>query len=141
MEMKETFVRAPFHADHVGSFLRPKAIKDARKAFFNGEIDQATLTAIEDEEIEKLVQKEIEVGLKSITDGEFRREYWHLDFLAGLKGVDWFEAEYVNRFKGPSPKNKAIKIVDKIDFDNHYMIEHFQFLKETVEKHGDGTQV
>lgn len=137
----KTSIKAPFYADHVGSFLRTKVIKEARKAFQNGDISQNKLTAIEDEEIEKLVQKQIELGLKSITDGEFRREYWHLDFLAGLKGVDWFEAEYVNRFKGPSPKNKAIKIVDKIDFDNHYMIEHFQFLKETVEKHGDGTQV
>ena len=136
-----TSVRAPFYADHVGSFLRTKAIKDARIAFQNGEIDQEKLTAIENEEIEKLVQKQIEVGLKSITDGEFRREYWHLDFLAGLVGVDWFEAEYVNRFKGPSPKNKAIKIVGKIDFDNHYMLEHFKFLKETVEKYGDGTQI
>lgn len=137
----KTSVRAPFYADHVGSFLRTKAIKDARIAFQNGEIDQEKLTAIENEEIEKLVQKQIEVGLKSITDGEFRREYWHLDFLAGLVGVDWFEAEYVNRFKGPSPKNKAIKIVGKIDFDNHYMLEHFKFLKETVEKYGDGTQI
>lgn len=141
MEMKETFVRAPFHADHVGSFLRPKAIKDARKAFFNGEIDQATLTAIEDEEIEKLVQKEIEVGLKSITDGEFRREYWHLDFLAGLDGVEWLEAEYANKFKGSSPKNKAIKLVGKVDFSSHPMLEHFRFLKTMVEKYGDGTQV
>lgn len=123
----KTSIKAPFYADHVGSFLRTKVIKEARKAFQNGDISQNKLTAIEDEEIEKLVQKQIELGLKSITDGEFRREYWHLDFLAGLKGVDWFEAEYVNRFKGPSPKNKAIKIVDKIDFDNHYMIEHFQF--------------
>lgn len=137
----KTSVRAPFYADHVGSFLRTKAIKDARIAFQNGEIDQEKLTAIENEEIEKLVQKQIEVGLKSITDGEFRREYWHLDFLAGLVGVDWFEAEYVNRFKGPSPKNKAIKIVGKIDFDNHYMLEHFKFLKETVEKYGDGTRI
>ena len=106
-------VKAPFYADHVGSFLRTDAIKNARQAFFNGEIEKDELTRVEDEEIEKLVQKQIEVGLKSITDGEFRREYWHLDFLAGLEGVDWFEAEYENRFKGPSPKIKPLKLPEK----------------------------
>lgn len=136
-----TSIKAPFHADHVGSFLRTQAIKKAREAFFNGEIDQATLTTVENQEIETLVQKEIEVGLQSITDGEFRREYWHLDFLAGLEGVDWYEAEYANRFKGVSPKNKSIQLVGKIDFNNHYMLEHFTFLKDTVEKYGDGSQI
>ena len=92
--------KLPLKADHVGSFLRTEPIKEARKAFANGEIDQAALTAIEDQEITKLVQKEIEVGLKAITDGEFRRAWWHLDFLAGLEGVELFETEYVSNFKG-----------------------------------------
>jgi len=139
--MTTALVKAPFKADHVGSFLRTEAIKEARKAYENGEIDQASLTAVEDKEIEKLVQKEIEAGLKSITDGEFRRAYWHLDFLAGLQGVELFEQEYVSNFKGAKPKNQAIKIVGKIGFDNHYMIEHFKFLRQAVEKYGDGTQV
>src|SRR5690606_17728934 len=139
--MTKTTIQAPFHADHVGSFLRTDAIKKARKAYFNGEIDKKRLTEVENEEIEKLVQKQIESGLKSITDGEFRREYWHLDFLAGLQGVDWLEAEYENRFKGPSPKNKAIKLTGQIGFDGHEMIDHFTFLKDTVEKYGDGSQV
>ncbi|MFB7302863.1 5-methyltetrahydropteroyltriglutamate--homocysteine S-methyltransferase [Heyndrickxia sporothermodurans] len=139
--MTKTLTKAPFKADHVGSFLRTEPIKEARKAFANGEIDKAALKAVEDKEIEKLVQTEIEVGLKSITDGEFRRSYWHLDFLAGLKGVELFEAEYINNFKGSQPKNNAIKIVDKIEFHNHYMLEHFKFLKDAVEKYGDGSQV
>lgn len=139
--MTKTLVKAPFRADHVGSFLRTEPIKEARKAFANGEIDTDALKAVEDAEIEKLVQKEIEVGLKSITDGEFRRSYWHLDFLAGLEGVELFEAEYINNFKGDKPKSNAIKVVGKVDFNGHYMLEHFKFLKQAVEKYGDGSQV
>ena len=136
-----TTVKAPFKADHVGSFLRTAPVKEARKAYTEGRIDQAALKQIEDQEIEKLVQKQIEVGLKSITDGEFRRSWWHLDFLAGLQGVEIFETEYVSSFKGAQTRNNAIKVVDRVDFTDHYMIEHFTFLKEAVEKYGDGTQV
>ena len=139
--MTTTLVKAPFKADHVGSFLRSDAIKEARRAYANGEIDQNALKEVEDQEIEKLVQKEIEVGLKSITDGEFRRAWWHLDFLSGLEGVEEFETEYVSQFKGAKTKNKAIKAVGKIDFNDHYMLEHFKFLKQAVEKYGDGSQV
>lgn len=139
--MTKTFIHAPFKADHVGSFLRTEAIKEARKAYENGEIDQAALRAVEDTEIEKLVQKQIEVGLHSITDGEFRRSWWHLDFLSGLEGVEQFETEYVSHFNGAKTRNNAIKVVGKVDFDHHYMLEHFTFLKEAVDKYGDGSQV
>ncbi|WP_404900424.1 5-methyltetrahydropteroyltriglutamate--homocysteine S-methyltransferase [Priestia filamentosa] len=139
--MSKTLVKAPFKADHVGSFLRTEPIKKAREAYSNGEIDKESLKAIEDQEVEKLVQKQIEVGLQSITDGEFRRSYWHLDFLAGLEGVELFETEYVSKFKGVNPKNNAIKVVNKVDFHSHYMLEHFMFLKDAVEKYGDGSQV
>ena len=139
--MTKTLLRAPFKADHVGSFLRTEPIKAARKAFANGEIDRTVLKDVENKEIEKLVQKQIEVGLKSITDGEFRRSWWHLDFLAGLHGVEFFEGQYVSAFKGAKTRNNAIKVVGKVDFDHHYMIEHFQFLKEAVARYGDGSQV
>ncbi len=139
--MTKTLVKAPFKADHVGSFLRTEPIKEARQAFLNGEIDKNALKAIENQEIEKLVQKQIEVGLKPITDGEFRRSWWHLDFLAGLEGVEFFETEYVSNFKGAKTKNDAIKVVGKVDFNSHYMLEHFKFLKEAVDKYGDGSQV
>lgn len=139
--MTTTLVKAPFKADHVGSFLRTAPIKEARTAYANGEIDQDALKAVEDQEIEKLVQKQIEVGLTSITDGEFRRAWWHLDFLSGLEGVVEFETEYISNFKGAKTKNKAIKVVGKVDFNHHYMIEHFKFLKEAVDQYGDGSQV
>lgn len=139
--MTNTLVKAPFKADHVGSFLRTSPLKEARTAYTNGEIDRAALKAVEDQEIEKLVQKQIETGLKSITDGEFRRAWWHLDFLSGLEGVEEFETEYISHFKGAKTKNKAIKVVGKVAFNDHYMLEHFTFLKEAVEKYGDGSQV
>ncbi|WP_284035426.1 5-methyltetrahydropteroyltriglutamate--homocysteine S-methyltransferase [Neobacillus sp. 114] len=139
--MTTTLVKTPFKADHVGSFLRTEPIKEARKAFANGEINAAALKVVEDQEIEKLVQNQIEAGLKSITDGEFRRSWWHLDFLAGLEGVEFFENEYISNFKGAQTRNSAIKVVGKVDFNDHYMLEHFKFLKQAVEKYGDGSQV
>ncbi|MCM3537342.1 5-methyltetrahydropteroyltriglutamate--homocysteine S-methyltransferase [Priestia endophytica] len=139
--MTKTLVKAPFKADHVGSFLRTAPLKEARTAYANGEIDKDALKAVEDKEIEKLVQKQIETGLKSITDGEFRRSWWHLDFLSGLEGVEEFETEYISQFKGAKTKNKAIRLVGKVSFNHHYMLEHFTFLKEAVEKYGDGSQV
>lgn len=77
---------APFYADHVGSILRTKAIKDAREKFQAGEITAQELREIENTEIKYIVEKQKEVGLKSITDGEFRRAWWHFDFLENLDG-------------------------------------------------------
>ncbi|WML37989.1 5-methyltetrahydropteroyltriglutamate--homocysteine S-methyltransferase [Neobacillus sp. OS1-2] len=139
--MTKTAVKAPFKADHVGSFLRTEEIKEARYACANGKINKDDLREIEDQEIEKLVQKQIEVGLSSITDGEYRRAWWHLDFLSGLEGVEEFETEYISNFQGAKTKNKAIKIVGKVDFTDHYMLEHFKFLKQAVDRYGDGSQV
>lgn len=134
-------ITLPLKADHVGSLLRTDAIKRARREFENGTITQQALTEIEDKEIVSIVKKQMEVGLKAITDGEFRRAWWHLDFLAGLHGVEEFEAEYVSNFKGAKTKNKAIKLVDQVRFEGHYMLNHFKFLQEAVEEYGDGSQV
>ncbi len=80
--------KPPFRADHVGSLLRPAALKKAREQRAKGEIDAAALKAVEDREIERVIKKQEEVGLQGITDGEFRRSWWHLDFLWGLDGVE-----------------------------------------------------
>ena len=77
-------VNPPYRCDVVGSFLRPKTIAQARVRFTCGQISKEELTAIEDAEIKKLIAKERENGLSAVTDGEFRRAYWHLDFLAAL---------------------------------------------------------
>ena len=78
----------PFRADHVGSLLRPAALKDARAKHAKGEIDAAALKAVEDREIEKVIKKQEEIGLQLATDGEFRRSWWHFDFFRGLQGVE-----------------------------------------------------
>ena len=77
----------PYRYDIVGSFLRPAYLKEARAQFANGEISKDELTAVEDKAIKELVEKEKAVGLKAVTDGEFRRRMWHLDFLEELDGV------------------------------------------------------
>lgn len=80
--------KPPFHADHVGSFLRPKALIDARSAFARGEIDRAALRAVEDEAIRDVVAFQEGLGLKAITDGEYRRTFFHTDFLMQLDGIE-----------------------------------------------------
>ena len=86
-------VLPPYRADVVGSFLRPAAVAQARAAFARGELSREALTAVEDEEIAALVKKELDNGLTAVTDGEFRRAFWHLDFLAGLKGIRHVKTE------------------------------------------------
>ena len=85
--------KPPFRADHVGSFLRPAALKDARAKREKGAITAAQLKEVEDREIEKIIKKQEEIGLQLATDGEFRRSWWHFDFLGMLDGVDLFEVE------------------------------------------------
>ena len=82
-----TRTTSPFRYDIVGSFLRPQELKEARAKFANGEITQADLTAVEDKAIINLIKQEEAAGLKAVTDGEFRRSWWHLDFFWGLNGV------------------------------------------------------
>jgi 5-methyltetrahydropteroyltriglutamate--homocysteine methyltransferase len=120
--------KPPFRADHVGSLLRPAALKEARAKRERGEIDAAALKTVEDREIEKAVRKQEEVGLKLATDGEFRRTWWHFDFFRGLKGVEMIAAPPI-KFKGVETKAEAVKIVGKVDFAGHPHIEHFKFLK------------
>ena len=98
--------KPPFRYDIVGSFLRPAALKEKREAFAAGKITAADLKAEEDKQIRSLVAQEKKVGLKAVTDGEFRRRYWHLDFLADLEGVTEVKAEHwsVAFEGGPSPR-------------------------------------
>ena len=124
--------KAPFRLDHVGSFLRPERLKEARAKFGAGEITAEELERVENEEIIALVEKEKELGLQSITDGEFRRAFWHLDFLENLDGVELVEVEHFSvQFKDKDVKPKTLRIVGKIDFsESHPFVKHFKFLKE-----------
>ena len=124
----------PFKYDVVGSFLRPDYLKKAREEFANGTIDAKQLKDVEDKAIKELVAKEKEVGLQAVTDGEFRRRYWHLDFLADLDGVEEIKADHWSvHFKGHQPKAATLKIVDKIDFGNHPFLEHFKYLNSIAQ--------
>ena len=78
----------PFRYDFVGSFLRPQALKDAKEALDNGQLSQEDYDHIVDEEVVKVVKKQKELGYHVITDGEFRRTFWHLDFMWGFEGVE-----------------------------------------------------
>ena len=124
--------KAPFRLDHVGSFLRPERLKEARAKFNDGEITAEELERVENEEIIALIEKEKELGLKSVTDGEFRRAFWHLDFLENLDGVELVEVDHFSvQFKDKDVKPKTLRIVGKVDFsEDHPFVKHFKFLKE-----------
>ena len=126
------YQKAPFRLDHVGSFLRPERLKEARAKFNDGEITVEELERVENEEIIALIEKEKELGLKSVTDGEFRRAFWHLDFLENLDGVELVEVDHFSvQFKDKDVKPKTLRIVGKVDFsENHPFVKHFKFLKE-----------
>lgn len=119
----------PFRADVVGSFLRPAAIKQARKQLQSGEIDAAQLRAVEDAEIRRVVDLQREAGLQVVTDGEFRRAWWHFDFFEGLEGVEGYDAVQGIQFNGVQTKARSIKVVSKLGFGSHPMLEDFRFLK------------
>src|SRR6476646_4074965 len=121
--------KAPFRADHVGSFLRPAALKEARAKREQGAITAAELKAVEDREIEKIIKKQEELGLKLATDGEFRRSWWHFDFLGMLDGVEVYDTDQGIQFRGVQTKAQSLRIVGKVGFSKHPMLEHFKFLK------------
>ncbi len=124
----------PFRADHVGSILRSQPLKDARSNFAAGKIDQAQLTAVEDVEIRKIVAKQEEIGLDAITDGEYRRSWWHYDFLGGLDGVELVQVDTGIVFNGVTTKAEAPRVMGKLGSKKHPHIAHFEFLKANTKK-------
>jgi 5-methyltetrahydropteroyltriglutamate--homocysteine methyltransferase len=126
--------RPPFRADHVGSLLRPDAIKEARARRASGAIGAEALRAVEDREIERVIRKQEEVGLQSVTDGEFRRSWWHLDFLWGLQGVERYEMGRGVAFAGVQTRPEGARVSGKIGFDGHPMVEHFRFLHSRTQQ-------
>src|SRR5580698_4401152 len=119
----------PFRADHVGSLLRPAVLKEARERRAKGEITADELKAVEDREIEDVIRKQEAAGLQSITDGEFRRSWWHLDFLWGLDGVERHVMDTGIAFAAVTTRNEGVRVTGKIGFTRHPMLEHFKFLK------------
>jgi 5-methyltetrahydropteroyltriglutamate--homocysteine methyltransferase len=122
--------RPPFRADHVGSLLRPAALKEAREKRATGEISAADLKAVEDREIANVIKRQEEVGLKDVTDGEFRRSWWHLDFLWGLDGVERHVMDSGVAFAAVKTRAEGLKVTGKIGFSGHPMIDHYRFVAQ-----------
>jgi 5-methyltetrahydropteroyltriglutamate--homocysteine methyltransferase len=120
--------KPPFRADHVGSLLRPAVLKEARAKHAKGEMSATDLTAVEDRETARVIKHQEEVGLKATTDGEFRRSWWHLDFLWGLDGVERHVMESGIAFAAVKTRAEGIKVTGKVGFTGHPMIEHYKFV-------------
>lgn len=128
-----TLAATKLHYDIVGSFLRPDSVKEARVNFAANKISQEQLTAVEDEAIRDLVAKEIDAGLKVVTDGEFRRSYWHLDTFWGFSGIEHTYAEHGYLFHDEETRNDSAQVVGKIAFNpEHHDLKAFNFLNELV---------
>ncbi len=121
--------KPPFRADVVGSILRTAPLKEARAKREKGEISAAQLKEVEDREIENIIKKQEEVGLKVATDGEFRRSWWHFDFYGMLDGVEIVELDHGIQFQGVQTRPRTPRITGKLGFSTHPMLEHFKFLK------------
>lgn len=132
--MTKTITKAPFKADHVGSLLRPDRLVEAREKFQNKEISTKQLREIETEEIIRIVDKQIEIGLELVTDGEFRRRFWHTDFLENLDGIEGYIPEQGYIFHGDEETEKYnVRNVGKISFNtDHPFIQDFVIFNEIV---------
>jgi methionine synthase II (cobalamin-independent) len=126
--MKRT--KPPFRADMVGSLLRTASLKEARAKRESKEIDADRLRAVEDEEIRKIIKRQEDIGLQSVTDGEFRRAWWHFDFFELLDGVELYQTSQGIQFHGVQTKAQGVRVTGKVDFPaDHPMLAHFKFLK------------
>lgn len=121
---------APFKFDNVGSFLRPAKLKAAREAFEEGSITQSELKNVEDITIKDLIEKQKEIGLEAITDGEFRRSWWHLDFFWGLGGIEKVDIGQGYKFAHVETRAETARLTGKLSGENHPFIEHFKYVQQ-----------
>jgi 5-methyltetrahydropteroyltriglutamate--homocysteine methyltransferase len=124
-------VRPPFRADHVGSLLRPPEVAEARAALKAGRLSAEALRSIEDGCIARAIRRQEEIGLRAATDGEFRRAYWHYDFVSGLEGVEIYEPEQKIQFKGATLPH-ALRVTGRIAYRQPVMVGDYQFLASQV---------
>jgi 5-methyltetrahydropteroyltriglutamate--homocysteine methyltransferase len=114
----------------VGSLLRTAPLKEARAKRENNEVSADQLRAVEDEEIRKIIKRQEDIGLQSVTDGEFRRAWWHFDFFEMLDGVELYQTSQGIQFHGVQTKAQGVRVTGKVDFPaDHPMLGHFRFLK------------
>src|SRR5919204_4042397 len=126
-------MRPPYHADHVGSLLRPAELREARAKAKSGALAATELRAVEDRAITRAVRKQEEVGLQSITDGEFRRDFWHLDFLKRLEGIGLVPVPGGHTSKAEDVPPMA-SVTGKVDCSRPIMVEHFKYLKSVTRR-------
>ena len=129
-DIKMSTLKTPFRYDFVGSFLRPQALKDAKAAYQDGQITKEAFDKVVNEEITKVVAKQKELGSHVITDGEFRRTFWHLDFMWGFEGVEHENTGNGVRFDAELAVLDDTYLVGKIKAKPHPFVEYFKFLKQ-----------
>ena len=129
-DIKMSTLKTPFRDDFVGSFLRPQALKDAKAAYQDGQITKEAFDKVVNEEITKVVAKQKELGFHVITDGEFRRTFWHLDFMWGFEGVEHENTGNGVRFDAELAVLDDTYLVGKIKAKPHPFVEYFKFLKQ-----------
>jgi len=122
------------HFEAVGSYLRPAELKEARVKFAEGQISAVELRHIEDRLITEVVRQQKAHGLRYITDGEFRRSYWHLDFMWGFGGVEHIELDHGYQFHGEETTKGSLRLTGKITGENHPFIKDFLFVKQFEEE-------
>jgi 5-methyltetrahydropteroyltriglutamate--homocysteine methyltransferase len=131
-------LKPPFRADHVGSLLRPPELKQAREEFKGGRIPREKLQEAEDRAIRKAVAMQEAAGLQSVTDGEFRRAFWHVDFLTGFEGIAATQGQYALKFHGEggaeSETRSMMVVTSKVKRTRPVMVDHFRFLKNTTKE-------
>ncbi len=133
-ESRGNTMRVPYRYDYVGSFLRPEKLKEARKQYENKEIEYVSLKKVEDECITELVTKQKQAGYHFITDGEFRRTWWHMDFFWGLNGIEKVNTIDGLHFHGETTRNESARITGKISGKGHPFVEDFKFVKQFEEE-------
>lgn len=130
--------RPPFRADQVGSLLRPDKLKDAREQAAKGGISTQALRDLEDACIRDAVALQESAGLQAVTDGEFRRAFWHVDFLTGFDGITWTHGDYAVSFKGEggasAQTSSMLAVTGKVRRSKPIMVDHFAFLKSATRR-------
>src|SRR6202521_113936 len=122
----------PFRADHVGSLLRPKVLQEARAKWKAGTLPHDALREIEDRCITAAIARQEEIGLRAATDGEYRRAYWHFDFVAGLDGVELYVPEQKVQFKGGATIGHSLRVNGRIGFGKPIMLNDYKFVASHV---------
>ena len=125
-------MQAPFRADQVGSLLRPAELSEARAKARRGEIDASRLREVEDRCIRAAIARQESLGLQAVTDGEFRRDWWHVDFLAGFEGVEGYSAPLVVGFQNTEEQPPMIRVTGKVRRTQPIFVASFEFMQSVA---------